>query len=202
MTEHATDKSPTGIMRVINALSRTNSAFGHLTTTMNTVGTVWIVIMCVFVVADVITLEAFNFGIPGVKEFIQLSIPGIVFLQLTNTLREGRHVTSDMLMTPVRRKWPRLAGAIAAGFNLIGTALMSVIGIVMISKVEQAYVENFFRGTEGIFTLPEWPSMALVVLGSFAMAFQYLLFFLRDAAREIKKGLHGDVETPGGGSVV
>lgn len=186
MTETPNGTPRTAIGRIIDWLAAADSTFGHLTTAMNIIGTLWIIVMSVLVVADVMSLNLFNYGLPAVKEFIQLSIPGIVFLQLTNTLREDRHVSSDILMTPMRHRWPRVMGFVYASFNLIGAALMSVIGWVMIPKAEQAYTEGFFRGLEGIITLPEWPSMALVVLGSFAMAFQYILFFLRDLAIAVR----------------
>ena len=58
--------------------------------------------------------------------------------------------------------------------------MMSIMAILMFPKAEQAYVEGFFRGAQGVATLPEWPSMALVVLGAAAMAIQYVLLFFRD----------------------
>lgn len=188
MEDADTSAGKSGLSRLIDWLAATDSAFGVLTTVMNIIGTVWIVVMSALVVADVVSLNFFNYGIPAVKEFFQLSLPGIVFLQLTNTLRENRHVSSDILMTPLQRRFPQVSAFIYAIFNLIGAGLMCMVGWVMIPKAEQAYDEGFFRGLDGVLTLPEWPSMALVVIGSFAMAFQYLLFFLRDLAVTIRGG--------------
>ena len=53
--------------------------------------------MAVAVNADVIGRNVFNHPIPGVVEFLGLSIVAIVFLQMANTLREGRHVSNDLL---------------------------------------------------------------------------------------------------------
>lgn len=161
-------------------LRRVDDVFGRLTTVMNIVGTAWIVVMSVLVVVDVIGLAAFSVTVPAVKEFIQLSIPGIVFLQLANTLREDRHVSSDVIMQIVRTKRPRVAALFYAVFNAVGAGLMGLMGVLMYPKAMQAYVEGFTRGAQGVATLPEWPSMALVVLGSLVMAVQYFLLFLRE----------------------
>lgn len=161
-------------------LARFDAGFGKLTTTMNMIGTMWIIVMTVLVVADVIGLNLFRQSVPAVKEFIQLSMPGIVFLQLANTLREDRHVSSDVLITKVRKRSPRVASFTYAIFNLIGMALMLFLAWKIWPKAYQAYEQGFTRGHEGLLTLPEWPSMALVVLGSAVMGIQYLLIMIRD----------------------
>jgi TRAP-type mannitol/chloroaromatic compound transport system permease small subunit len=165
---------------VVGRLRQIDGLFGRLTAVLNLVGTVWIVVITVLVVVDVVGLAAFSAPVPAVKELIQLSIPGIVFLQLANTLREDRHVSSDVLMQIVKTKRPRVAAFFYALFNLIGAGLMGLMAILMYPKAMQAYLEGFTRGAQGVATLPEWPSMALVVLGAMVMAIQYFLFFLRD----------------------
>lgn len=154
--------------------------FGRLTSIMNMIGTVWIIVMTLLVVADVIGLNLFRQSVPAVKEFIQLSMPGIVFLQLANTLRENRHVSSDVLITKVRRHSPRVASFTYAIFNLIGMWLMLFLAWRIWPKAYQAYEQGFTRGHEGLLTLPEWPSMALVVFGSAVMGIQYMLIMIRD----------------------
>lgn len=162
------------------AMAKFEVQFGKLTTTMNMIGTIWIIVMTILVVADVIGLNLFRQSVPAVKEFIQLSIPGIVFLQLANTLREDRHVSSDIFINRVRVRSPRVAAFTFGVFNLIGMWLMLFLAWRIFPKAGQAYTEGFTRGHEGILTLPEWPSMALVVFGSAVMGIQYLLLMLRD----------------------
>ena len=67
----------------------------------------------------------FNQPIPGVNEFIGLSIVAVVFLQMANTLREGRHVSNDIIMSADRRARIRaVAYAFYGLFHLIGAVLM------------------------------------------------------------------------------
>ena len=85
------------------------SWFGTVTRVLNVGGTVLILLMAIAVNADVIGRDFFNHPIPGVLEFISWSIVAIVFLQMANTLREGRHVSNDILMSVVIKTRPRLA---------------------------------------------------------------------------------------------
>lgn len=166
---------------VLASISRFEAmSFGKLTEGMNIVASIWIVLMVILVVGDVFGREAFNNPIIGTKELVQLSIPGIVYLQLANTLREGRHVSSDVLMGVVQRKWPRIAVFFYGIFNLLGVFMMGMIAVLIAPKTWQAYVEDFEKGTQGIFTVDEWPFMALVIFGSGVMAIQYLILAIRD----------------------
>lgn len=154
--------------------------FGHLTAFMNMVGTLTIVVVTVLVVADVIGTLWFK-PIIGVNEFMQLSLPGIVFLQLANTLRENRQISSDVFVSKLKTARPRTSAALFSFYNLVGAVFMIGLAILMYPKALQAYTGNFTRGAQGIVEIPQWPSMALVVLGSAVMGIQYFLHFIRDA---------------------
>lgn len=174
-TSQGAGRGPLSTLASCEAMS-----FGRLTSGMNLFGSIWIIFLVVLVVGDVGGRELFNYPIPATKEMIQLSIPGIVFLQLANTLRGGRHVSSDVLMGAVQRRWPRIAVTFYAVFNLIGAAMMGMIAVLMVPKAWQAYDQDFEKGTQGILTIPEWPVMALVVFGAAVMAIQYLILSIRD----------------------
>ena len=78
----------------LSALSLFESAtFGRLTSGMNAVGGIWIVLLVLLVVGDVVGREAFNNPITATKEMVQLSIPGIVFL-LPVVVDFENHVTT------------------------------------------------------------------------------------------------------------
>lgn len=179
-TAQAESPPPGGAGSEPGVLAKIDAYFGKLTSIMNMIGTIWIIVMTVLVVADVIGLNLFRQSVPAVKEFIQLSMPGIVFLQLANTLREDRHVSSDIFINKMRDRSPRVASFTYGVFNLIGMALMLFLSYRIFPKAEQAYTEGFTRGHEGLLTLPEWPSMALVVFGAAIMGLQYLLLMIRD----------------------
>lgn len=159
------------------------SFFGGVTQALNVVGTLLILAMAVAVNADVVGRNLFNHPIPGVLEFLGLSIVAIVFLQMANTLREGRHVSNDLLTQLVTRSRPRLRAAIYALFNAAGAALMALATVYLWPIFLQNYNGGYYRGTTGVIEIPIWPFMAAILVGAVATAIQFLLFTLDEIRR-------------------
>jgi TRAP-type mannitol/chloroaromatic compound transport system permease small subunit len=151
------------------------SVFGQLTQVLNIAGTVLILAMAIAVNADVIGRDLFNHPIPGVLEFMGLSIVAIVFLQMANTLREDRHVSNDLVMRLVAHKHPRTAATFYGLFNLIGAVLMVLIVIYVWPLLMLNYRGGYYAGTAGVVEIPIWPFMSTVVIGSCATAVQFLI---------------------------
>jgi TRAP-type C4-dicarboxylate transport system permease small subunit len=178
---------------VLNAGTPSSSSwFGTFTATLNIIGTVLIVAMAVAVNADVFGRNAFNHPIPGVNEFIGLSIVAVVFLQIANTLREGRHVSNDIIMQAIGVHHPRVAYAFYGLFNLIGAGLMLFIVWFVWPIVVEMYQAGYYKGTADVVEIPIWIFVAPVVIGGIATAIQYLLF----AAYEFKRALENEEVRP------
>ena len=75
----------------------------RLTGAMNALGTLWILGLMVLINADVIGRDVFSHPVRGVTELVALSIVGIVFLQLADTLRAGRFTRADVLLDRLQR---------------------------------------------------------------------------------------------------
>jgi TRAP-type C4-dicarboxylate transport system permease small subunit len=179
------DESPTGAP---NAGAPSRSVFGLFTQALNVVGTILILLMVVAVNADVIGRDFFNHPVSGVVEFLGLSIVAIVFLQMANTLREGRHVSNDLLLQLISRGRPRLEAAFYAAFNLIGAILFALIVIYVWPYFVQNWTNGYFRGTTGFVQIPIWPFMAALIVGSTATAIQFLILALHDLRRALASG--------------
>jgi TRAP-type C4-dicarboxylate transport system permease small subunit len=149
--------------------------FGYLTQALNITGTLLILVMATAVNLDVGGRNLFNHPIPGVNEFIGLSIVAVVFLQLANTLQEGRHVSNDILIRLIAESHPRLSAALYALFHLIGALLMGFIVLYVWPLFVENYENGYFAGTAGIVEIPIWPFMAVVVIGSVTTAIQFLI---------------------------
>ena len=149
--------------------------FGYFTQALNITGTLLILLMAMSVNLDVGGRNLFNQPIPGVNEFIGLSIVAVVFLQMANTLQEGRHVSNDILIRLISDTHPRLSDALYALFNLIGALLMAFIVVYVWPLFMENYENGYFSGTAGIVEIPVWPFMAVVVIGSVATAIQFLI---------------------------
>jgi TRAP-type C4-dicarboxylate transport system permease small subunit len=159
------------------------SLFGRVTQALNVIGTLLILAMAIAVNADVAGRNVFNHPIPGVVEFLGLSIVAIVFLQMANTLREGRHVSNDLLTQLISRSRPRLNAAIYATFHGIGALLMALIALYVWPIFASNYTGGYYRGTTGLVEIPIWPFMAAVLVGALATAIQFLLLMVEDIRR-------------------
>ena len=165
-----------------------SSWFGRLTAALNVIGTILIVAMAIAVNADVLGRDLFNHPIPGVNEFIGLSIVAVVFLQIANTLREGRHVSNDIIMQAIGVHRPRVAYAFYGLFNLIGAGLMALIVWFVWPIVVEMYQAGYYKGTANVVEIPIWIFVAPVVIGGAATAIQYLLFAGHEFARAFGEG--------------
>jgi TRAP-type mannitol/chloroaromatic compound transport system permease small subunit len=163
--------------------SSPRSAFGIFTMALNVIGTILIIVMAIAVNADVLGRDLFNQPVPGVTEFLGLSIVAVVFLQMANTLREDRHVSNDLIMAAVAKWRPRTALVFYALFHFIGALLMALIVWFVIPTFVENYEGNFYKGTAGYIEIPVWPFMAVVLIGAATAMIQYVLL----AAREVSK---------------
>ena len=99
----------------------------------------------------------FNAPIDGVTEIVEVSIAGIVFLQLADAIRAGRLTRSDGLFNRIRSNKPVLGQWMSIFFDLCGALFFVAILFGAIPTFLEAYERNFFAGSEGIFTIPIWP---------------------------------------------
>jgi TRAP-type C4-dicarboxylate transport system permease small subunit len=157
--------------------------FRLFTQALNVAGTLLILVMALAVNLDVGGRDLFNRPIPGVNEFIGLSIVAVVFLQMANTLHEGRHVSNDIFIRLIAGSHPRLSAGLYAAFHAIGALLMTIILIYVWPIVVENYQGGFYAGTAGVVEIQIWPFMAVIVVGAAATAVQFLLEAWRLARR-------------------
>lgn len=162
--------------------------FDKLLNVMNALGTVLIVLMMVFVNADVILRSAANAPIAMVPEFAALSIVGIVFLQAAFCLRENHLTRSEALLLSLQQRWPRLAVAVDGAFHVVGGVLFGIIAWAGWPLLVKAWNNDEYVGSPGSFMLPVWPVKLLVVVGCVCIAIQ----FLRMAAYRLRAAMDAD----------
>ena len=154
-------------------------SFEGLLSGLNSVGTLWIFALMLIVNADVIGRSAFTAPIPGVAEFVQLSIVGIIFLQLAHTLRSGRMTRADGLLNKLKRHWPRLGFALEGLFSLAGAVLFAVLFYGSYPFFLRSWTSAEYAGVEGYVSFPIWPVRLVILIGSALAGVQFLLFAWR-----------------------
>ena len=147
---------------------------------MSALGTVWIFVLLVLVNADVIGRDFFGKPIPGVPELLGLSIVGIVYLQLPNTLWAGRFTRAEFLSDVIDRRWPRAGAAVRGGYHALGALLIGLLLMALLPELGRAWELGDYVGAMGSFTAPTWPVRLIMVIGAAVTVVTYLLLLVID----------------------
>ncbi|MGX1307213.1 TRAP-type mannitol/chloroaromatic compound transport system permease small subunit [Amorphus suaedae] len=148
---------------------------GAVMSLTNVLATTWILLLMVLIVADVVGRNAFLSPIAGVPEMVKYSIVGIVFLQVAHTHWKGQMIRSDGLLSVVAARRPRLAAGFDLVAQLIGAGFTVALAWAVWPKMIRAFERGEMEGVSGHFTMPVWPFLAIIVLGSALLALSFLL---------------------------
>ena len=159
------------------------AGFQRLTQALNALGTLWIVALMVLINTDVIGRDFFNAPVRGATELVSLSIVGIVFLQLADTLATGRMTRADVLLDRLKRTTPWAADALQAVFHLAGAGLMGVILWAAWEPLVESIRIQEYVGAVGDFTAPVWPVRLIMLVGICATLITFVLLAWMDVAR-------------------
>ena len=142
---------------------------------LNGIGTLWIFLIMLLINADVLLRFLFNSPIDGVTEIVEVSIAGIVFLQLADAIRAGRLTRSDGLFNQIRAKRPKLGQMMSIFFDICGAVFFIAILFGAVPTFIEAYERNFFAGSEGIFTIPIWPIRLILCISCITVVGVFIL---------------------------
>ena len=149
-------------------------AFDRLVVGMNALGSFWVLLLVLLVTSDALGRTFLNHPIQGTHEMIQISVVGIVFMQLADTIRTGRLTRSDSVLGILSEKRPRLAAALQCAFHLLGAAFMGIGLWGSVPLLREAIERGSYIGNEGIFTAPVWPVKTIIVMGLAVCLIQFL----------------------------
>lgn len=140
---------------------------------LNDLGVILIFLMALWICSDIIGRYVFNNPVPGTPEVVKCLIAAIVFLCLVHTLRQGRHVRSDLILK-------RLPPSGATVINI----LSSLLGAVMFALVAWYSGEQFWAGWlireyEGVtLEVPVYPIRFILAFCAGLFSFQFVLHML------------------------
>lgn len=138
------------------------------------VGTVWIFLMMLLIVADVLGRNFFDAPITGVAEFAARSVASIVFLQLAAAVCSGRMTRSDFLLRIIGKRSPGAVKVLEVFNVVIGALLFFALAAISWPELTEAMRIKEYFGVQGVFTVVTWPFRALIVLGAATAAVAYL----------------------------
>ncbi|SPJ25793.1 TRAP transporter small permease subunit [Palleronia abyssalis] len=142
------------------------AVLGGIAAGLSSIGTIWIGLLMLLIVADVIGRNFFNAPITGVAEIAGHSVVAIVFLQTAAAIMQGRLTRADFLFRRIAKASPAVAGLIESLFCLVGAVVFALIVWSSWDKALNAWNVAEFFGVQGVFTVPTWPFRGIIVLGS------------------------------------
>lgn len=154
---------------------------------LNAVGTAWIAIITVLISCDILGRVLFNSPIFGVPEFVKVSVVGIVWLQMSHTLRIGGHIRTDVFLD---RLPPRGRASIDLLASVLGAFVFGLLVYAGWDNMIEAWKIGEFEG-EHPARIPTYPIRSIVLLGAALTSFQFILLgwrsiqiFFRRAEKE------------------
>ena len=163
----------------------------RLNRAMNALGTLWILGLMVLINLDVFGRNLFCHPERGLTEMVSLSIVGIVFLQLADTLHAGRFTRADILLDRIKKSSPKAADALHAAFHLVGLGLMLVILLASWEPLVDAVRIQEYVGAVGDFQLSVWPIRLITLIGLVTTALSFLLLAWLDIRRLQSRFVNG-----------
>lgn len=154
-----------------NIVSR---AFSSFVAGLNSVGGVLIFALVIIINLDIFSRFLFNAPIDGVTELVELSIVAIVFLQLSDAVRNGRLTRSDGLYSKIKSKSPRVGHMFGAFFDLAGAAFFVALIAGSVPRFVDAWERGYYAGNKGIIVIPIWPVRLIIVIGAVTVVFVFL----------------------------
>ena len=147
----------------------------------NCLGSVWIFVVMMGIVADIVGRKLFNAPISGTTELVTMSVVALLYLQLAYTLRAGSMTRSDAVLGRLIARRPKIGHGLAIVFACAGAALMAAIMMRAWPKWVKAYDNDFYVGIIGVFSFPNWPMLLIVFTGCALTALQFLLLAAESA---------------------
>lgn len=142
------------------------SVFDKLAAALSALGSLWIVVLMLVIVADVIGRSFLNTPITGVAEVAGRSVVAIVFLQIAAATLQGRLTRSDLILRLIHRASPRAVAVLEITFALTTALAFALIVRAAWPNLVQVWATSEYFGVRGVFMIPLWPFRAIMVGGA------------------------------------
>jgi TRAP-type mannitol/chloroaromatic compound transport system permease small subunit len=166
-------------------------SFESVISVMNSVGTAWVFVLLVIINLDIGGRVFLNTPLRGVTEIVAMSIVACVFFQIAHTLKVGRLTRSEILLTLLRDRLPKLGQFLEGLYHLVGACLLAVLFHASVPLFTRAWAIGEYVGAEGDFMAPTWPVKLIILVGCAAGTLQFLIMAARNFRQMFKPGPAG-----------
>ena len=143
---------------------------------LNAIGSLWVLLLVILICTDSLGRSFFNHPLDGVTEIVSVTMAVIVFCQLADTVRLGKLTRSETLLAGFEASNAMAPRLTVVGFEVLGMLVMACILVGTWPLLVESFTRGYYIGEQGVFTLPDWPIKAIIVLGSVAC---FLCFLVR-----------------------
>jgi C4-dicarboxylate transporter, DctM subunit len=158
--------------------ARIDSAFNVL---LSIVCAAWIFAIMALVCADILMRNLFNAPISGVAEFIALSVPACVFLQLPAAIAQRRLVRAELVIGVIEARSPWIAAVFNLTFMAVGVFLFWKILAWGWPHFMKAWTSGEYSGVQGAYQIPVWPFHLALIVGAAFGLLQFVKLFAIEA---------------------
>jgi tripartite ATP-independent transporter DctM subunit len=180
---HTSTAQPQTPLPSRSLIHRLDDGFNFL---LSAFSSAWIFAIMLLICADILMRNMFNAPISGVVEFIALSVPAIVFLQMPNAVCERRLVRAELIIAPLEASRPRVAALFNLVFALVGVFVFWKILVWAWPDFTKAYTSGEYAGMQGAYTIPVWPFKLTLIIGSVFAVLQLIKLCVANLACMIK----------------
>ena len=158
----------------------------YISILLNGIGVGLILLVALWIGADVFARGFFSAPIAGTPEIVKTSTVAVAFLCFFHTLRHGRMIRADIVV----RRFPQGTQQIIAIFsNLLG-----LVAFVILARYswDTAWASFLLREWEGMkLRIPVYPSRFIIFVGSSLLSLQYLLYLIQTIKTVFRSGGKG-----------
>jgi TRAP-type C4-dicarboxylate transport system permease small subunit len=146
---------------------------GWISHTLAYLGAVALFVMMLLTTADVTGRYLFNQPILGAFELTEFLVLILIFSFLAHTQAEKTHVSVDLLLRRLPRKWRRAIGV----FNhAVSLALMALL--VWMTALRALELKTYVEASSNL-GIPKYPFAFFVVIGCGVLCIEYLRDLIR-----------------------
>lgn len=152
-----------------------SSGFGGAVVGFDVIGTFVVLGMMIVVNLDVLGRWLFNAPLAGTAELSEIGIVALVYLHIAHTIRSRSLIRADTLLNYLERKSKILTEqSLRCAFNLAGAVVFAIIAYGQAPRLIASWNGGYYKGNEGVFTVPVWPLDTIILVGSILASMQFL----------------------------
>ena len=151
-------------------MKRKSNVFDWVEKTACTVGALALAAMAAVLGCGIVSRYIFGKPIPGVYDIVQLLLIWVVFLSLSFTQKEERHIRVEIVMRTLSER-PK------AWFDIAATTIGAVLCLIMSWQSAKMAYASVINGEywPGLLRVPIYPSKIVLFLGLAILSIRFIL---------------------------